>query len=130
MKRFLTILLAILALSACQSTESRVQDVAETFLNAYYSGDYEAAAASCTPEYGERLTRYSSALDGISPQMKAKMQENLSQTSFQIDSIKVDESAASAFVHYHITTPSLDKPVPKGLKLQLEGRTALVDGIQ
>ena len=130
MKRLVTVLLAVLALSACQSPETRVQNVAETFLNAYYTPDYAAAAACCTPELGERLVQLGEELEGVPPRTAQKIKEALARTSFEIVSVELDEDAASALVRYELSVPDLDKPVPKTLTLKLEGRTALVDGIQ
>ena len=130
MKRFFVLLLAALALGACQSPEKRVQNVAETFLNVYYTPDYAAAAAYCTPELGARLVQLGEELEGVPPQTAQKIKEALSRTSFEIVSVEVDEDAASALVHYTLSVPDVEKPVPMTLKLQLEGRTALVDGIE
>ena len=134
MKKSLRIICMVSALAlaagACSRTESRVQAVAETFLHAYYTGDYAAAAASCTPAYGTLLTRSAEGGDAVSEETRAKIKEALSKTSFTIVSVEVDEAAASALVRYELTVPGLERPVPKSLKLQLEGRTALVDGIQ
>ena len=131
MKRILTLLFAVLALSACQSPETRVQNVAETFLNVYYAGDYGAAADFCTPAFAERLLAFAPDVLVETPdEAQAKIKEALSRTSFEIVSVEVDEDAASALVHYTLSVPDVEKPVPMTLKLQLEGRTALVDGIQ
>ena len=130
MKRFFVLLLAVLALGACQSTEKRVQNVAETFLNVYYTPDYAAAAAYCTPELGARLVQLGEELEGVPPQTAQKIKEALARTSFEIVSVELDEDAASALVRYELSAPDLERPVPKALTLQLEGRTALVDGIQ
>ena len=133
MKRFFVLLLAVLALGACQSTESRVEAVAETFLHAYYTGDNAAAAAVCTPAYA-RQVQYTgingTVAEAMPEKLQDKMKEALSRTSFEIVSVEVDEDAASALVHYALSVPDVEKPVPMTLKLQLEGRTALVDGIE
>ena len=130
MKRLVTVLLAALVLGACQSPETRVQNVAETFLNAYYTADYEAAAACCTPELAERINRMAGELEGVPAQTAQRIKEALAGTSFKIVSVELDEDAASAVVHYELSVPDIERPVPKALTLQLEGRTALVDGIQ
>lgn len=130
MKRFIPALLAVLALGACQSPESRVKNVAETFLNVYYTPDYAAAAACCTPELGGRLLQLGEEMEGVPPQTAQRIKEALAGTSFEIVSVELDEDAASALVRYELSVPDLDRPVPKTLTLKLEGRTALVDGIQ
>ena len=130
MKRLIAILLAALALGACQSPETRVKNVAETFLHAYYTADYEAAAACCTPGLGERMSRVAAEMESVPAQTAQKIKEALAGTSFEIVSVELDEDAASAFVRYDLSVPDVEKPVPMTLKLQLEGRTALVDGIQ
>ena len=130
MKRFFVLLLAVLALGACQSPELRVKNVAETFLHAYYTPDYTAAAACCTPELGARLVKLGDELATVPPQTAQRIKEALARTSFEIVSVELSEDAASALVRYELSVPDLEKPVPKTLSLQLEGRTALVDGIQ
>ena len=121
--------LCLLAAAACGRVEKRVQYVSETFLHADYTGDYDAAAAFCTPAFAERV-RYV-ASDAVLPEETLqKIKEALSRTSFQIVSVEVDDDAAFARVRYELSVPDLDKPVPKTLKLQLEGRTAAVDGIE
>ena len=135
MKKYLSLMAGLVALmlslTACESPESRVRNVAETFLHAYYAGDYGAAADFCTPACAERV-RYAGPdiLVDLPDEAQAKIKEALSRTSFEIVSVEVDEDAASALVHYALSVPDVEKPVPMTLKLQLEGRTALVDGIQ
>jgi hypothetical protein len=129
MKRFLVILLAVCALSACENVEKRVETVAETFLNAYYTTDFAAAAACCTPAFAERVL-YDGQDVELPADLQQKIKEAVSQTSFKIVSVELDEGAASARVRYELNVPELEKPVPKALRLQLEGRTALVDGIE
>ena len=137
MKSFISLLLAVLALgalctlTACQGPESRVRNVSETFLNAYYTGENAAAAAVCTRPFAERLLAFGLDVQEDPPEVtRQKIKEALSGTSFVIVSVELDEGAASARVRYDLTVPGLEKPVPKVLKLQLEGRTALVDGIE
>jgi len=130
MKRLFLLLLAALSLGACQSTESRVESVAETFLNVYYTGDYAAAADFCTPAFAAQVLSAEQDIQALPDEARQKIKEALSRTSFQIVSVDVDEDAASAIVRYELSVPDAEKPVPKALKLQLEGRTALIDGIQ
>ena len=129
MKRLIIILVALLALPACESTESRVEAVAETFLNGYYACDFAAAAACCTPTFAERVLYAGSDVE-LPADLQQKIKEAVSQTSFEIVSVELDEDAAFARVRYELHVPELEKPVPKTLRLQLEGRTALVDGIE
>jgi hypothetical protein len=129
MKRLIIALFALLALSACSSTESRVEAVAESFLNVYYAGDYAAAADYCTPDFAEHVVSAGSEAE-LPADLQLKIKEAVSQTSFDIVSVELDEDAASALVRYELHVPDLEKPVPKALRLQLEGRTALVDGIE
>lgn len=135
MKRYLLIAaLAALALTACQRPEKQAAAVAETFLHAYYTGDYAAAAAVCTPRLAEQVLRGADSADeGASALVRErtqKMKEALSQTSFRIVSVEVDEDAASARVRYDLFVPDLEYPVQMALTLQLEGRTAQVDRIE
>lgn len=129
-KLLLAAALCLLALCACQRTEKRVTSVAETFLNGYYTADYAAAAALCTPEFAAQLSRAADAQADLPAATAQKMKEALSGTSFTIVSVELDEESASARVRYDLSVPGLEKPVPKILKLQIEGRTALVDGIE
>ena len=125
------VLALALAAGACSRTEDRVRAVSETFLHAYYTGDYATAAGCCTPALAERLLAFGPDVLVETPdEIRTKIKEALSRTSFEIVSVEVDEDAASAFVHYALSVPDVDKPVPMTLKLQLEGRTALVDGIE
>ena len=120
----------LLALGACHRTENRVEKMAESFLNVYYGGDYSSAAALCTPRFAALVERGGEALDQVPEETAVKMKEALSKTSFQIVSVIVDEDAASARVCYELTVPGLERPVPKVLRLEIEGRTARVDGIE
>ena len=131
MKKTLILLACcLLALCACQRAEDRVRTVSETFLHAYYTGDYAAAAAQCTPRLAAPVSKGAEDPAPVPEDLAEKMKEALSQTSFQIVSIELDEDAASALVRYELSVPDCEKPVPMTLKLQLEGRTALVDGIE
>ena len=132
-KRFravLPCLLCLLALAACQRAETRVNAVAETFLNAYYTADYQEAAQWCTPAFAQQVEKGAEAQSRVPQEIAQKMKEAVSQTSFKIVSVEVDKEAGKALVCYELQVPGLEKPVPKRLRLQLEGRTAQVDGIE
>ena len=122
--------LCLLALTACNRSEKRVRGTAERFLDAYYSADYATAATLCTPAFASRVSRGAEAQDLVPAEIAQKMKEAVSQTSFNLVSVEVDEDAARAVVHYELVVPMLEKPVPKQLLLQLEGRAAAVDGIE
>lgn len=121
--------LCLLPLTACDRTEERVEAVSETFLNAYYTAEYDKAAACCTPALAAQVAKGARA-QALVPELAEKMKEAVRSTSFKIVSIAVDKDAARATVRYDLLVPGLDKPVPKALQLQLEGRTALVDRIE
>ena len=122
--------LCLLALSACQSQEKRIRNTAEQFLKAYYAADYAAAATCCTPALASRLNRGIEMGTHVPDEIALKMKEAVSQTSFKIVSVNVDPETSLAFVQYELSAPMLDGPVLKQLLLQLEGRTAAVDGIE
>ena len=132
MKRIVIMTAAALCLfvpGACNRTASRVEAVAESFLKAYYADDKAAMSSLCTPAFAAWMQENQSQV--VLPEKTERIiKEALSRTSFKIVSVEVDEKGASARVCYEIKVPYLDKPVPKALKLQLEGRTALVDGIE
>ena len=52
------------------------------------------------------------------------------QTSFKIISVDLDRETGKAVVHYELTIPGSSLPIPKDLALEIEGRTAAVDGIE
>lgn len=120
----------VLALTACQSQEKRIRQTAEQFLKAYYTADYTTAAAYCTPAFAGRVSKGAEAQARVPEEIAQKMKEAVSQTSFNIVSVEVDKEAARAVVHYELAVPMLERPVPKRLLLQLEGRAAAVDGIE
>lgn len=120
----------LLGLTACQSPQKRVRSTAEQFLKAYYSGEYREAAGLCTPAYAKKVARIAEVQGAVPEAIAEKMKEAVSGTSFNIVSVEVDKEAARAVVHYEIAVPMLEAPVPKQLLLQLEGRTAAVDGIE
>ena len=122
--------LCLLPLAACDWTEKRVETVSETFLNAYYTAAYDQAAACCTPALAAQVAKGARAQELVPGEVAEKMKEAVSATSFKIVSIAVDKDAARATVRYELMVPGLQKPVPKALQLQLEGRTALVDRIE
>lgn len=133
MKRILirtAFLLCLLGLVACQSAEKRVQATAEQFLQAFYSGEYGAAADFCTPAYAARLSKVSAVQRVVPDEIAQKMKEAVSGTSFKIVGVDVDEESDRAVVCYELTVPGLEGLVSKQLRLQLEGRTAAVDGIE
>lgn len=119
----------VLALTACDRTEKRVVSVAESFLSAYYSADYVQAASCCTPGFAGIVSR-SDALQLVPDEIAQKMKEAVSKTSFSIVSVEVDKETGTASVRYELRVPALEKPVAKWLSLQLEGRTAAVNGIK
>ena len=123
-------MLCLLAMTACQSSEKRVRGTAEQFLKAYYSADYAVAASYCTPAFAPRVSRGAEAQDRVPEEIAQKMKEAVSQTSFNIVSVEVDKESGQAVVHYELAVPMLEQPVPKQLRLHLEGRTAAVDGIE
>ena len=115
---------------ACQRTESRVREVAETFLNAYYTADYDRAAQCCTPALAALVSKGAQARSPVPDEVAEKMKEAVRQTSFNIVFVEVDPEGTTARVGYELTVPGLDKPVPKTLHLQLEGGTAHVHRIE
>lgn len=123
-------LILVLLAASCNSSEKRVNAAAESFLKAYYSADYEAAAGFCTPEFSRIVNMGAKAQQAVPEETAQKMKEAVAATSFRIVSSQVDKEAASALVRCEVIVPALEKPVPKLLKLKLEGRTALVDGIE
>ena len=133
MKRILILTVALcclLGLTACQSPEKRAQVTAEQFLTAFYAGEYGAAADFCTPAYAARLSKVSAVQNAVPDEIAQKMKEAVSETSFKIVSVEVDEEAGTAVVHYALTVPGIEGAVSKQLRLQLEGRSAAVDGIE
>lgn len=133
MKRILILTVALcclLGLTACQSPEKRTQATAEQFLTAFYAGEYGAAADFCTPACAARLSKVSAVQNAVPDEIAQKMKEAVSGTSFKIVSVEVDEEAGTAVVHYALTVPGIEGAVSKQLRLQLEGRTAAVDGIE
>ena len=130
MKNIFSALLALLFLTACERTEDRVEALSETFLNAYYTADYQRAAEVCTPAFAAQVSKGAEMQERIPAEVMQKMKEAVSQTSFNIVSVDVDKEAGKALVCYELQVPGLEKPVPKRLRLQLEGRTAQVDGIE
>ena len=120
----------LLALASCHSAERRAGDVAEQVLKAYYSADYAKAATFATPAFSGHLSKGAALQDRLPDEIAQKMKEAVSQTSFKVVSVEVDKEAGKAVVHYELTAPTLDKPMPKRLLLQLEGRAAAVDGIE
>ena len=133
MKRILILtaaLCCLLGLTACQSPEKRAQVTAEQFLTAFYAGEYGAAADFCTPAYAARLSKVSAVQNAVPDEIAQKMKEAVSETSFKIVFVEVDEEAGTAVVHYALTVPGIEGAVSKQLRLQLEGRAAAVDGIE
>ena len=123
-------LCCLLGMTACQSPEKRAQVTAEQFLTAFYAGEYGAAADFCTPAYAARLSKVSAVQNAVPDEIAQKMKEAVSETSFKIVSVEVDEEAGTAVVHYALTVPGIEGAVSKQLRLQLEGRAAAVDGIE
>ena len=123
-------MLCLVALSACHPLEKRVGNTAEDFLKAYYSADYAKAASFCTPAFAGQVGKGAQVQDRLPEEIVQKMKEAVSQTSFKLVSVEVDKEAGKAVVHYELMAPTLEKPMPKRLLLQLEGRAAAVDGIE
>ncbi len=122
--------LCLLALTACNRTPKRVTEAAEAFLTAYYTADYATAAESCTPALAAQVAKGAQAQAAVPEEVAEKMKEAVSQASFKIVSVAVDKEAGRAVVHYDLDVPMVERPVPKQLLLQLEGRAAAVDGIE
>jgi len=123
-------LLCLLSLFACSRADDRAAAVAESFLNAYYTAEYDRAAGYCTPALAAQVSKGARAQETVPVEVAQKMKEAVSATSFKIVSVSVDKEAASALVRYDLSVPGIEKPVPKTLRLKLEGRTALVDRIE
>jgi hypothetical protein len=65
-------------MTACQSSEKRVRGTAEQFLKAYYSADYAAAAAHCTPAFAPRVSRGAEVQNRVPDEIAQKMKEAVS----------------------------------------------------
>ena len=123
-------LLCLGMLTACQRPEKQVESVASTFLKDYYAADYAAAANSCTPRFAALVAQGADDQEALPADLAQKIKEAARQTSFKIISIELDVDAASARVNYDVYVPGLEKPVRQALRLQFEGGTALVGGIE
>ena len=123
-------LLCFGVLAACQRPEKQAESVAESFLKDYYAADYAAAATQCTPRFAALVEQGAEDQEALPADLSQKIKEAVEQTSFTIVSIELDDDAASARVSYDVYVPGLEQPVRKALRLQLEGGTALVDGIE
>ena len=87
----LAISLAFISSCTLQRRENSVTETAQMFLEAFYSMDYEAAAACSTEEFASKLEAgadYSS----LPAPIALKVKEAAAATSFEIISIDVDSS--------------------------------------
>ena len=123
------LLVLCLLMFSCQREENRAETVAENFLKAYYSAQYARAARLCTPELA-RLVVKGELPQELPEQTEQKIKEAVSQTSFKIVSVEVDEESSCATVCYELSAPGLERPAEKRLVLKLEGRSAAVDRIE
>lgn len=131
-KKFLLVssILVLLTMVSCSSPEKRVCTAAEDFLKAYYSGDCGKAAKLCTPRLAELVSKGAVDSGRVPGETVQKMKEASLQTSFKIISVDLDRETGKAVVHYELTIPGSSLPIPKDLALEIEGRTAAVDGIE
>ncbi len=103
MRRFF-LCAAILAATMFTSCNSgpKPEAIAEEFLNAYLSTDYEKAASFCSPTLSQDLMKALEQAEALNEEIKAKIKKHTPNFKPQIDSLSRNKSKDTVKVYYSI----------------------------
>lgn len=101
--RISIILLAVLPLFSCNNGP-KPENVAEEFLNAYLSTDYEKAASMCTPSLNKDLLEALEESDALEEKIKENIKRHTQNYRPQINATILNKSKDTAVVEYYVTS--------------------------
>ena len=108
-RTFISALLAIVTFACIScSPKQKPENVAEEFLNAYFSADYEGAAKFCTPELGKDLMDALQQAQALEESVRANIQKYTQFYKPQIIKSEQPEKTDSVTVNYIVINTAAD----------------------
>ncbi len=92
---------SVLLLAACNNGP-KPEAIAEEFLNAYLSTDYEKAASFCTPDLSQDLMKALEQAEALNEEIKAKIKKHTHNYKPQIDSLSHNKGKDTVKIYYSI----------------------------
>jgi len=121
MKRYLIIAILIFLTASCkQPSDPQPDQVAFTFLTAYFNLDFEQSLPLCGEALKTDLERSAKTIGELSEFAQNKLRNDLSVYSFKIEKVDLNQTKDSAFVSYTVFTPEAPQGVPSHLTLTKE----------
>lgn len=123
-KKISIILLAAIPVLSC-SNGPKPENVAEEFLNAYLSTDYEKAASLCTPSLNKDLLKALEERDALDEKIKENIKRHTQHYKPQINTTSLNKNRDTAVVEYSVinipaTAASSDCSIESRLSLVKE----------
>lgn len=100
-KKISIILLATLPVLSC-SNQPKPENVAEEFLNAYLSTDYEKAASLCTPSLNKDLLKALEERDALDEMIKENIKRHTQNYKPRINTTSLSKNRDTAVVEYSV----------------------------
>lgn len=119
MKRLFPYLLTALLLwgvTSCTPKGPDATEIAQHFLDAYFTNDFHHAAAHCSDEIAAQINAAAKDMESLDPAVKKVITEISSKVTFQIvGSQEIDKS--NVIIEYELTTPESTTPVSSYLTM-------------
>lgn len=110
-------------MASCTRETTKIREVAEGFLTAYFQMDYETAYTFCDAELSETLQMTIEGAQTTDEEILAKIRETSKNTRFEITSVIADAVPDYVSVDYNIYVPNTEIPISKRLGVtKIEGR--------
>jgi hypothetical protein len=91
--------------AACSKSEKEAQSVAGSFLNSYFSVDYEKAATYCTVELGQELRTSLMSIESLDKGVKDMIIKQTSGIKYNIKKVDKTYVKDSIVVVYEVKLP-------------------------
>lgn len=117
MKKIFFVLLAVVMVASCSDGTKEATSVANDFLNAYFSTDYQGAAACCTEELSKTLMEAVEDYYNMEEETKEEVKDISTSISTKIKSTEALDKE-TVLVVYEINMPETPQPIENHLTLK------------
>ncbi|MCK9626262.1 MAG: hypothetical protein M0R23_07390 [Bacteroidales bacterium] len=126
---FFSMLAICFGLTSCTSTEDKVKESVNGFLNGYFAMDYDTAYTFCTSELAETLKIVISDREYVNDEIKKIIEEASKKTTFKIIKIDTESVPEEAFVEYEIYPAGAERSISKSLTVSKVNKVWKVSGM-
>jgi len=123
MKHFIIFSVFLLCAVSCRNESGpKPEQIAHTFLTAYFQIDYDQVLPMCGPELKADLAQSAERVSQFTPEMQNKLRQDLSEYSFKIEDVGLNPAKDTALVNYLVFTPEAPQGLPGDLTMARKGQ--------